>query len=170
MCSSYPENIHVIIHAIADAKPESVLDIGVGNGKYGFLIKEYFSERNGPNSWPHIKKLGGVEAHEGYIQSHHSIYKPLMIGDVFKKKIPKYDLYLLVDVLEHWPKDKARELIEKLMKNGKVLISTPKIVETQEVAENPYEKHVSQWYPGDFTRYNHIDYSPGTPSHIYLIW
>lgn len=169
MCSSFPENIPHIIHAIADLRPKTVLDIGMGNGKYGLLIREYFYPRTSPG-WPHVETVDGFDVYEGYVKPHHKdCYDKLTFGNALETEFSKYDLYLLIDVLEHWPKDKAHALLEQLTKKGKVLVSTPKIVEPQDDPNNPWEAHVSQWYPGDFEGYGVIQDRSEGPSFIYVL-
>jgi ubiquinone/menaquinone biosynthesis C-methylase UbiE len=41
MPTSYLNNIPDIITAIKSQNPKSILDVGCGFGKYGFLIREY---------------------------------------------------------------------------------------------------------------------------------
>lgn len=173
MCSSYVECIPPIIHAIAAFKPKSVLDIGMGNGKYGFLIREYFYERE-PGSlgtWPYVPRVDGYDVWEGYTKPHHAvIYNKVTYGNALEMEPDPYDLYLMIDVLEHWPKDKAKELIRKCLKHGAVLISTPKDIGEQGASHgNEWERHITQWYAGDFEGYNVLqDRSQGYPSLIYL--
>ena len=65
---------------------------------------------------------------------------------VQKLKI-RYDLVLLIDVLEHFEKDQGKELVKTLVKkNGGIIISTPKKPSPQEDAfGNIYETHRSVW-------------------------
>lgn len=173
MCSSYPENIHVIIHLIAMARPKRVLDIGLGNGKYGFLMREYFYEREGGNEgkWPHVEVIDGIDIWQGYRKPHHdSIYNTITYGNALEMEVKPYDLYLMIDVLEHWPKDKAKELIKKCLEYGRVLISTPKDIGEQGASHgNEWERHISQWTEDDFKEYNREERCAGNPSYIYLI-
>ena len=41
MPSSTWHNIETFVEIIRELKPASFLDIGVGNGKWGFLVREY---------------------------------------------------------------------------------------------------------------------------------
>lgn len=174
MCSSYVENIPVIIHAIAQYKPKSVVDFGMGNGKYGFLIREYFYKREpgAQGTWPHVETVIGVDVWTGYQKPwHEHIYDRLIFGNALEMEPEKADLYLMIDTPEHWPKDKAKKLIDKCLQHGAVLISTPKDIGDQgESHGNVWERHITQWYPGDFQHYPlSRDFSDGTPSYIYLI-
>jgi 2-polyprenyl-3-methyl-5-hydroxy-6-metoxy-1,4-benzoquinol methylase len=59
----------------------------------------------------------------------------------------RYDLILLIDVLEHFEKNQGKELVKTLLKeNGGIIISTPKKPSPQEDAfGNIYETHRSVW-------------------------
>ena len=41
MPTSYPHQINEIVRLVLAVNPASLLDIGVGFGKYGFLAREY---------------------------------------------------------------------------------------------------------------------------------
>ena len=176
MPSSYPENIPAIIQAIAKLKPKSVLDIGIGRGKYGFLIREYFpptkeKEKIYDDSASPIKSMGceeiltvdGVEVFEPYITDlQKKIYNQIFIGNVLEMDIEKWephDLYLLIDVIEHWERKKTMELIEKLIKKGNILISTPRSYTPQRASYgNKWEEHLTEyeghpWTADDFNMY-----------------
>ena len=131
-----------IISIAYKLKPKSILDIGIGSGKYGLLMKEYVR--------PDI--LDGVEAFEPYLGDvQKSIYDNIYVEDITKMDIPKYDLYLLIDVLEHIEKEKGKELLKKL--KGRVIVAMPKNIEVDEKLNqerikdhgNKYGVHVSSW-------------------------
>ena len=163
MASSYPENIPLIIQTIARLKPKSVLDVGCGSGKYGVLMREYFRKRPNPekSGWQEIPRIDALEVFKPYINNlHRSIYNKIHIGNVLEMKIPDYDLYLLIDTIEHWKKDEANELVEMLQRKGNVIISTPKSNDPQNANDgNKWGWHISHWSVGDFTRYNIEDVS-----------
>ncbi len=147
MPSSYAQAILPILQIIGTLKPKSVLDIGIGRGKYGFLIKEYFIGT----------KVDGVEVFEPYITNlQRDIYDEIFIGNALEMELGGYDLYLLIDIVEHWEKDEVYGLINKLLKKGKVLISTPKTFMPQnEVNGNKWEAHKTYWSIEDFKYYQY---------------
>jgi len=161
MPTSFRENIPDILKEIERINPKTVLDIGFGRGKYGFLIKEYYPEI----------KVDGLEVFKDYVKPmHKEIYDKVIVGDIFASEIPKYDLYLIVDVIEHWDKEKAHTLLEKLTKMGKVLVSTPRSVGPQGAEYgNIWETHVSQWGGDDFEKYQNR-HLHNEISFIYTIW
>src|SRR5947209_4388449 len=119
MASSYANQIPIIIHVIQQCKPKTILDIGKGFGKYGFLIHEFAGidnlkrpdpmrvlaqqsnividaiDINPDYSWPHLPHL----------------YRDVTIGDVqsIYRTLPHYDLVLMTDVIEHLEKLPALE-------------------------------------------------------------
>ncbi len=172
MCSSYPENIPTIIYLIAHYKPKSILDIGCGNGKFGFLIKEYFYKRESTKGWPWVETVDGIDIWPKYFKSwHKEIYDNLRTGNALEMDLGKYDMYLMIDVLEHWPKDKAHKLIVECLKYGMVLVSTPKDIGDQGASGgNEWERHITQWTDGDFQKYDFLNNkTPNSPSFIYLL-
>ena len=147
MPSSYPQSILPILEAIEFIKPKSVLDIGFGRGKYGFLVKEYY---------PKVK-VDGLEVFEPYITNlQREIYDNIFIGDILKTEVGQYDLYLLIDIIEHFEKEEAHDLLNKLLKQGKIIVSTPKTFIPQEAENgNEWEIHKTLWTIDDFKIYNH---------------
>jgi SAM-dependent methyltransferase len=138
-------NITKIIGKIEQLKPKSVLDIGCGNGKYGFLIKEY---------WPETK-VDGLDIFPKYFKKHHSVYDNLFERNALEVDYDEYDLYLIIDVLEHWPMDKAHALLKDLTKKGNVLFSTPLSMGVQGAEHgNEWERHTTQWLWDDFKDYS----------------
>lgn len=170
MPSSYPENIAPIIQLIAKYKPKSVMDIGVGRGKYGFLIKEYFHP-DVKGDWKPVEKVDGLEIFPQYITDlQRNIYDNLHIGNALDFKFDDYDLFLIIDVLEHWNMDEANFLLDKLTKKGRVLISTPTYIGHQGASHgNEWERHVTQWLPFHFNERVVIDDISNESSFIYLL-
>ena len=146
MPSSYPHTILPILQTIENLKPKSILDIGFGRGKYGFLIKEYF---------PSIK-CDGLEVFENYItELQKQIYGKIFIRNALNTEIRPYDLYLLIDIIEHWERPEVYKLLDKLLENGNVIIATPnKFIEQGEVNGNKWETHKSFWVDMDFRKYS----------------
>ena len=145
-----------IIEVLLLLKPRSILDIGVGNGKYGFLAREYLELWNhGDDSEPRRVTINGVEGFQPYIGDvQRAIYDNIIVGDALsatRTMTPGYDLVLLIDVLEHFDRLQGKELLEQCVRLGRnVLVSTPKRVETQDSQfENTLEVHRSQWSPSE---------------------
>lgn len=151
--SSYYQ-INTIMDLVSRTNPNSVLDIGIGFGKYGVLSREYLEMWDGRkgfyNDWR--RRIDGIEGFKDYITPlHNFIYDNIYIGDA-KDIIPtlkiKYDLILLIDVLEHFDYKDGLQILENCRKIGKnILISTPKDIGYQDSSflGNDYETHRFQW-------------------------
>ena len=62
MPSSTPQILNEFVTEILKIDPTSVLDIGIGFGKYGFLCREYLETWKGntyPNQWK--VRIDGIE-------------------------------------------------------------------------------------------------------------
>ena len=152
MPSSPIYQIEEVTELIILTKPESILDVGVGFGKYGFLAREYlelWDEREEYNNWQ--KKIDGIDAFKKYITPvHNFIYDNIYIGnalDILPTLKEKYDLILLIDILEHFDYEDGMKLLEKCKKCARnIIISTPKDIGIQNsIFGNPFEIHKFQW-------------------------
>ncbi len=160
MPSSQHYHISKIMDLIMALKPKSVLDIGAGYGKYGVLCREYLELWDGrQNYYERLRRIDGVEVFENYITPLHKyVYDHIYIGDIIKlvSQIDfKYDLVLLIDVLEHFSKLEGESLMTKLLeKNIGILISTPRKPTVQKEAfGNVYESHRSRWRKQELARF-----------------
>ena len=181
MPTSHPHQISTIMAKILELRPCSVLDIGVGFGKYGYLCREYLELWDGREQYHDWKcVIDGIEAFEFYITDiQKAIYNNIYIGDaldILPLKQPlgvdgKYDLVLLIDVLEHFSRDDGELLLKKIEQTARaVLLSIPKQVSKQGAAfGNEYESHISSWSIKDFTKYHHRIALPDSRSYIYII-
>ncbi|HEV2070007.1 MAG TPA: class I SAM-dependent methyltransferase [Acidimicrobiales bacterium] len=154
--SSQLYQIPKIVDCIVATNPQSVLDVGVGFGKYGFLAREYLEV------WDHDKPYGtftrridGIEIFPEYLTPLHSyIYDEIFAGDASELAPAlqrSYDLVLLIDVLEHFHREVGRALLETLLaRNSAVLVSVPRdLGEQEEVFANEHETHHDTWTLAD---------------------
>jgi len=147
--SSRWDNIPDIITVLRTVKPKSVLDVGCGFGKWGFLTREFCDVWGGnyyKKDWQ--TKIDAVEIFPQYIQSwHREIYNNILIGNVTELPLVEYDLILACDVLEHIPEDKIASTIEALKARTKnLIISVPLGVRPQgKLYNNEFETHRSTW-------------------------
>ncbi len=176
MPTSQYEQISKIVSLAVHLKPNSVLDIGPGFGKYGVLLREYleFWDTKNQNYKKFNKKIDCVEAFEKYITPIHKfVYNKIIIGDIKEKikTLEEYDLILLIDVIEHFEKKEGIKLLKQLLDKGKyILISTPKLVEEQKDSfGNKYETHKSEWSKKDFKKIAYTFFIKDTQSHILLL-
>ena len=151
MPSSQYYHISKIMEVIIASKPESILDVGTGFGKYGVLCREYLDLWDGRQKYEFSRRIDGVEAFQNYITPLHKfVYNNIYNEDILHlndKLELKYDIVLLIDVLEHFEKQQGRYLLDKLLdKNIGIIISTPKKPSPQKDAfGNIYETHRSSW-------------------------
>lgn len=159
MPQSDPYNIPWTIQLIKHINPASILDIGVGNGTYGFLLRQYLDITFGrlkKEQW--IVTIDGIEIFEEYRNPVWAyFYNKILIGDAYELKdnILKYDVVLLGDVIEHFSKDEGLRLIHTLAEKSRyIVISTPKKYYPQgEVFGNVNETHLSEWGISDFSQF-----------------
>jgi len=150
MPTSHFDQLSEIVRLIILAKPKSILDIGVGFGKYGFLARKYL-EIWGTIEYNDWKiRIDGIEAFQRYLTPVHKfIYNEIYIGnaiEILPTLKTDYDLILLIDVLEHLSYEQGRQLLRDCMAHAKnTIISTPKNMNAQHSDVNPYENHKFQW-------------------------
>ncbi|MCX7877443.1 MAG: class I SAM-dependent methyltransferase [Ignavibacteria bacterium] len=163
MGTSNWQNISYNIDLVRKLDPQTILDAGVGFGRWGILFREFleiWDDGRYDGNWK--RRIDGVEIHEAYIKDYHRyFYDEVIIGDILgflEKTERRYDLINLGDIIEHFEKKDGFRLIElALQKSRYVLINVPigKNWEQTGTAENPYEAHRSIWYNNDFTRFRH---------------
>jgi len=167
MPSSEPCNIPIILEFLRRRSITSILDVGVGCGKYALLFREYLDGHwtgcafHDPTTWK--IRLIGVEAFPEYLTPvHEYLYDSILIGDyeeVIHKINQMFDLMFFGDVLEHFNKGTALRLIHEscqmLNPGGLMVISTPNFDTNLNpnrigACENNYELHKCRLYPADF--------------------
>lgn len=163
MPTSYPCNIPLVVRIMENANPKKVLDVGPGYGKYGFL----FRERVDDFRWR--RRIDGIDPFDDYMDRsqcrhlYNNFYRGLFphvthyeAGRVWHRwptpvrmddpVVIKYDLVLMVDVLEHYLEADGYDALRAALKiSPKVLISTPIGYPQGESHGNPHERHVSDW-------------------------
>ncbi len=151
MPTSNTAQIPTIIELIRILNPKSILDIGCGWGKYGFLCREYLME-DGYWNMDHtiINAVEGFEKHINEVQK--KIYNNIYITDAKKYNSyldRNYDLIIIIDVFEHFDKETGKEIILNLREKSKyLLISIPRYVNIQHgytEDEMKFEEHRASW-------------------------
>ena len=156
--------------------PKTILDIGVGFGKYGYLSREYldvWGRGQDYNKW--TVRIDGIEAFEEYLTPvHNFIYDHIYIGNainILPTLTINYDLILIIDVLEHFNYNEGIVLLNECIKHGKnIIVSTPKAMGTQDIIfNNPYERHKFQWGKKNFNNFLNKCFIPNNVSFIFYI-
>jgi len=163
MGTSNWQNISYNIDLVKKLDPKSILDIGVGFGRWGILFREFleiWGERNYSGEWKRI--IDGVEIFPGYIKDYHKYFYSNIYNEdaleFIKKTDKNYDLINCGDVLEHFSKTDAQEFVSVAMKKSRyLLINIPigKNWKQDAINNNEHEKHLSKWYNSDFKRYKY---------------
>lgn len=160
MPTSWYHVIPRILGRVLVEQPTSVLDVGVGFGKYGLLLRETLEiaeKRYEKSSWK--IRIDGIEAFHGYHNPiHEYIYDHIEYKPIEKAltNLGCYDVILLIDVIEHFEKEAGRKILDALLAhtNKALIVSTPVIPAKQEEYNgNTFEEHKSRWSVTDFTNY-----------------
>lgn len=168
MPSSETDNIDYIIQTVRKLKPQSILDIGIGTGKYGLMFRDYLDGHwvghafHDPSTW--TIRMVGVEIFHDYITPvHQYLYNEIWVGNIINYHPNEmFDLIFMGDVIEHMPKEVGEMLLRKLFRHlnpdGHIIISTPNF-ETASLKNpkphhavfgNQNEMHHSLWEAHDF--------------------
>jgi 2-polyprenyl-3-methyl-5-hydroxy-6-metoxy-1,4-benzoquinol methylase len=172
MPSSHTFQLNEIMELVILVDPKSILDIGCGNGKYGLLCYERLNLWDTNNLNNKRVTIDAIEGFKDYITPvHEYIYNKIYINEVFEafKNInKKYDLILLIDILEHFSREQGERLvIECLEASRNLIISTPKNIGNQKEAFcNPLEVHRTQWGQEEFSQFGNYFIIKNHLSHI----
>lgn len=162
MPSSRPNTIPTVIHLIRQLKPKSILDVGIGFGKWGHLFREYtdiLEAENDPSRYERKNwkvRIDGIEGYAAYVtEMHRFIYNEVHIGNASEliRTLPSYDIIFMGDIIEHFAKEVGTRLLgDAVEKAGQaVIVSTPKYeTEQPDLCGNELERHRSLWSAKDF--------------------
>jgi hypothetical protein len=151
--------ISLVVEILVKVKPKSILDVGIGYGKYGMLAREYLD-------YAHFRRrdilIDGIEGFGEYIQDGQRFYYDnIFIGDALSllPTLGKYDIILLLDTLEHFTKEDGLQILKDCQLHAThVLVATPIEIEPQgAVYGNEFEHHRFQWNKRDL-----ISFAPVT--------
>ncbi|GAB6164115.1 hypothetical protein JCM19992_01150 [Thermostilla marina] len=161
MPTSEPRTLSVVHDIILRLAPASVIDVGVGHGKTGVLVREFtdiWAKNYHRESWQ--TKIYGIEAFADYRNALWDYaYDKVIVGDAAEclPQLPDADLIVVLDVWEHFQRDYGERFREMcLAKADYLLVCTPiEVHEQGAVFDNEYERHVSEWTPDDFRDVKH---------------
>lgn len=133
-----------IMEKLLAINPQTILDVGPGEGIYSDLIKEKFGDK---------VSITAIEVWNPYIIEYelHKKYSTIIESDVRFVDNFSYDVVILGDVLEHMSKTDALELWEKVKRQAKYAVISIPIVYMPQGAYggNPYEVHVKDDWTAD---------------------
>lgn len=121
----------------------SVLDLGIGGGNFGKLLKQRFNGK--------INPLIGVEVWKDYENSQWGYYDRVEVQEIeifLNENTIKFDIIMLIDVLEHLPYKEGYNMLKKILplNRKKVIVSTPvtKLAQKAHLG-NQYQVHHYIW-------------------------
>jgi|UPI0004B9BC24 hypothetical protein len=163
MGTSNWQNISYCVELIRRVAPSSVLDVGVGFGRWGMICREFLDVWQGRvfrEQW--TTTIEGIEVFERSIDDYHDFFYNRIYRTeaydflVTQKEQRKYDLIILGDVLEHFTKRRGDELLRSCLEISRyVLLNIPIGQDWPQGSEygNEYETHRSDWNEADFQKY-----------------
>jgi len=149
MPCSRPSALVHMCNRIIEKNPISVLDIGIGFGKFGFLAREYTDVRLGRYfNWQ--TRIDGIEIFEKYVTPlQQQIYNQIYIGNAIDilPTLGKYDMIICSDMLEHLNENDGVFLLDTIEKKSRfAMIVTPvRVLQQEALYNNEHERHVSSW-------------------------
>jgi hypothetical protein len=161
MGTSNWQNISFCVDALMKIEPRRVLDIGVGFGRWGMLVREFcevWYDRVRSQDW--VIHVEGIEGFEANVADYHRhFYNRLHVGDA-RDVIPTlsggWDAVIFGDVLEHFDREEGERLLRWAVdQSAYVLVNIPLGSEwpQEEKYENPFERHLSEWEATDFAAF-----------------
>ncbi len=164
MPSSVSDQIPLIMKVVVEMAerqqgPLRILDCGIGNGRYGVLIRDTLDVFHQREHWRNT--IDGIESFSAYITPvHRYVYSSIReanIVDVLPSMTDnEYDLALMIDVIEHFDRSRGDEVLHQLTRVAKVcVIATPQsFFEQGEVHGNAAEVHRSVWSEAAFSSFS----------------
>jgi hypothetical protein len=153
MGTSNWQQIPFCVETLLAVEPARVLDVGIGFGRWGVLVREFCEEWKGRihrENWR--VHLEGIEAYPKNVEEYqHFFYDWIHVGDaagVLARMAERWDLIICGDVLQQWPKETAHEVLARALDLADyVLVNSPLGAgwERGGVYGNPYEQHRSTW-------------------------
>jgi|SRR5437016_2216312 len=168
MPSSRPNTVPTVVHLVRQFQPNSILDVGIGFGKWGHLFREYTDINEAERDPTRYRRrnwrvrIDGIEGHAAYLTPmHRFLYNDIHVGDacLLIRKLRPYDLIFMGDVIEHLEKAIGLQLLRDAVNKAKkaLIVSTPKYETGQaDLCGNELERHHSLWSAGDFEMFDRV--------------
>jgi predicted TPR repeat methyltransferase len=139
---------HVAKH-LTTAQPRRVLDLGIGSGFYGAVVRQWVDL--GVRPWRTF--LAGVEAWADYRNPLWDLYNLVVVDSIqnyLARFHERFDCVIMGDVLEHFETAEGAEVLDQVQARvapgGTLIVATPAVFVDQ-AAEygNELERHRSIW-------------------------
>lgn len=180
MGTSYVNQIPVIVHVVQQLRPRRILDVGKGFGKYGMLLHEYVGLDPAARIDPARKlreqsriSIDAVEVDPDLMLPHlDHAYDRIHRGAIEElyRDLPRYDLVLMADVIEHVDKPAGVEVLRHFVASGAVVVvSTPIAFFRQSLHQSRHEEHVSHWTERDFRALGRVSTQYVGPGAVYVL-
>lgn len=153
MPSSQPWRITPVAEYMFALHPQSVLDIGVGFGKWGALAREYTDVNKGRCARKFWRaRIDGIEIFPAYQSVLWAAYNKVHIGDALTvlPTLGNYDLILAVEVLEHMKRERGLQMIAAIKAKSKNFVVSYSNSVGAPMFGNKFETHISKWSAADF--------------------
>jgi hypothetical protein len=154
--SPYQDTVY-ILEFINNLNPRSILDVGAGFGRWGFLCRCHFAGGTSLAIKPgQTLQIDAVEAFEPNVNPVYSaVYNRTFLGDAREvlQGLGEYDVIICSHMIEHLEKPEGWDLIETMRKRARMalILGLPFNDPLREPIEgNEFEAHRSVWTAGDF--------------------
>ncbi|PAD75804.1 methyltransferase domain-containing protein [Paenibacillus campinasensis] len=163
MGTSNWQNISFCVELLRQTAPKSVLDVGVGFGRWGVLCREFLDVWEGRvfrEQW--TTRIEGIEVFPRNIDAYHAyFYNQIHIAEaaafIHTAVQPgQFDMIILGDVLEHFTKEAAVPLLQACIgKSRYVMLNVPIGTNWPQGTTygNAYETHRSTWTREELDQY-----------------
>lgn len=159
-------HIPQVLDEVYRLQPERTIELGIGFGKWGVLLREVLDAMYGhcrTDQWNRM--IWGVEGFARYRNPCWDTYTGVDICDFTSDtsngmtwNLAGWDLVLMMDSLEHLEPEIGAAFLDSLvMCNKQVIISVPNgyMPQDEAVYGNELEKHRTTFHGPEFDRYEH---------------
>jgi hypothetical protein len=151
MPTSCYTHIPQVLDEVYRLQPERTIELGVGIGKWGVLLREVLDAIYGrchPHEWQ--RKIYGIEVYPAYQNPCWDLYTKVAISNFADDRLggwrlTGWDLVMMMDSLEHLKPEVGRPFLAGLVERNKhVIISVPNgpMPQDEAVYGNEHEKHL----------------------------
>lgn len=146
MPTSDYRHIPQVLDEVYALQPERTIELGIGFGKWGVLLREILDGIYGrcrEDQWD--RTIYGIEVHEAYRNPAWNCYSGYKFDDFSKLDPESWDLVMMMDSLEHLTPEVGRPFLAGLVERNKhVIISVPNgpMPQNEAVYGNEHERHL----------------------------